>query len=107
MKYLISLILILTPIDAHARGKHHSPGAPPAYQQEYAGELKQDADQHFTGAIRDLYSCVRAFSISTAQKPWVATMPYTDSCGDLSPNDMAEQINLWPNPQTGATFSGI
>jgi hypothetical protein len=50
---------------------------------------------------------LRAFSISTAQKPWVATMPYTDSCGDLSPNDMAEQINLWPNPQTGATFSGI
>jgi hypothetical protein len=79
----------LTPIDAHARRRHHTPGAPPTYQQEYAGELKQDADQHFTGAICDLYSCVHTFSIGTAQTPWVASMPYTDSCGDPSPNDLA------------------
>jgi hypothetical protein len=106
MKYLISLILILTPMDAYAKRRHRPPGAPPAYDQEYTGELRQDADQHFTGAISDLYSCVHAFSISTAQVPWVATMPYTDSCGDPSPNDLAEQITLWPNPQTGATFNG-
>lgn len=106
MKYLISLILILAPMNAYAAKRRHLPGAPLTFDQEYTGELKQDADQHFSGVISDLYSCVHEFSIDTAQTPWVATMPYTDSCADPHPNDIAEQINLWPNPQTGATFSG-
>jgi hypothetical protein len=106
MKYLISLILILAPINAYAAKRRHPPGAPVVFDQEYAGELTQDAAQNFTGTISDLYSCGHQFSINTAQIPWVVTMPYADSCGDPSPNDIAEQINLWPNVQTGATFSG-
>jgi len=112
MKYLISLIIILAilaPMNAYAAKKRrHIPTTiPPAFDQEYDGELTQDGAQHWTGTISDLYSCVHQFSINAAQIPWVVTMPYTDSCFDPAPNDLAEQINLWPNPQsTGVTFTG-